>query len=153
MASHIVDVSPNYILKGKLKRLKGAINLTSSFQDSTVISTQDAATILVPESSVDYVFVDPPFGENIYYSDLNLLIESFHKVTTNSSPEAIVDRVKGKSLSSYSTLMFRCFASAYKFLKPGRWMTVEFSNSSASVWNSIQTSLAKPDLSWPMYQH
>ena len=28
-------------------------------------------------------------------------------------------------------------------LKPGRWMTVEFSNTNASVWNSIQTALTE----------
>ena len=33
------------------------------------------------------------------------------------------------------------FKEAYRILKPGRWMTVEFSNTQAAVWNSIQTSL------------
>jgi len=37
--------------------------------------------------------------------------------------------------------MKACFAEAFRILKPGRWMTVEFSNTQASVWNSIQTSL------------
>src|SRR5699024_59496 len=27
--------------------------------------------------------------------------------------------------------------------KPGRWMTVEFSNTKASVWNSIQTAISE----------
>jgi hypothetical protein len=26
-------------------------------------------------------------------------------------------------------------------LKPGRWITIEFSNTQASVWNAIQTAL------------
>ena len=29
----------------------------------------------------------------------------------------------------------------YRILKPGKWMTIEFSNTSASVWNSIQNAL------------
>ena len=33
------------------------------------------------------------------------------------------------------------FEELYRVLKPGRWMTVEFSNTKASIWNSIQTSL------------
>ena len=33
--------------------------------------------------SVDYIFTDPPFGENIYYADLNILVESWHGVRTN----------------------------------------------------------------------
>ena len=39
--------------------------------------------------------------------------------------------------------MTACFKEAYRILKPGRWMTVEFSNTKASVWNSIQTALTE----------
>ena len=39
--------------------------------------------------------------------------------------------------------MTACFKEAYRVLKPGRWMTVEFSNTKASVWNSIQTALTE----------
>jgi hypothetical protein len=38
--------------------------------------------------------------------------------------------------------MISCFSEAYRSLKPGRWMTVEFSNTRASVWNSIQNALS-----------
>jgi hypothetical protein len=37
--------------------------------------------------------------------------------------------------------MQRSFAEYYRVLKPGRWMTVVFSNSRASVWNAIQVAL------------
>jgi hypothetical protein len=96
---------------------------------------------MLPSDSLDYIFTDPPFGENIYYSDLNFFVESWYKVFTNTITEAIVDRVKGKELFSYQRLMKKCFLEYYRILKPGRWMTVEFSNSKASVWNSIQTAL------------
>ena len=39
--------------------------------------------------------------------------------------------------------MTACFREAYRVLKPGHWMTVEFSNTKASVWNSIQTALGE----------
>jgi hypothetical protein len=39
--------------------------------------------------------------------------------------------------------MTACFQEAYRILKPGRWMTVEFSNTKASVWNSIQAALTE----------
>lgn len=34
-----------------------------------------------------------------------------------------------------------CFKEIHRILKPGRWVTVEFSNTSASVWNNIQAAL------------
>ncbi len=91
---------------------------------------------------MDYVFTDPPFGENIYYSDLNYLVESWHGVKTNTKSEAIIDRVKNKALPEYQTLIENCFREYYRTLKPGRWITIEFSNTKASVWNSIQTAIA-----------
>jgi hypothetical protein len=90
---------------------------------------------------VDYIFTDPPFGENIYYADLNFLVESWHGVTTDAKPEAIIDRFKHKALPEYQHLMQRCFAEYHRVLKPGRWMTVVFSNSKAAVWNAIQVAL------------
>ena len=39
--------------------------------------------------------------------------------------------------------MTSCFAEANRILKPGKWVTVEFSNTKASVWNTIQTALVE----------
>jgi len=100
-----------------------------------------AASIAAPDGCLDYIFTDPPFGENIPYADLNLMIESWHGVATATATEAIIDAPKGKQLPEYQDLMLRCFREYFRLLKPGRWMTVEFSNSQASVWNAIQTTL------------
>lgn len=95
----------------------------------------------IPDESLDYIFVDPPFGANIAYSELNFLWEAWLGVFTNIKQEAIENSGHGKTLNNYRALMTDCFREAYKKLKPGRWMTVEFSNTQASVWNSIQTAL------------
>ena len=61
--------------------------------------------------------------------------------STSQKPEAIENKSQGKGLNEYRFLMTKCFREAYRILKPGRWMTVEFSNTQASVWNAIQTAL------------
>ena len=75
------------------------------------------------------------------YSELNFLWEAWLKVFTNNKTEAIENKVQGKTLNDYRRLMTDCFKEAFRILKPGRWMTIEFSNTQASVWNAIQTAI------------
>ncbi len=110
--------------------------------DAVRIGTGSSTRLDMPDESVDYIFVDPPFGSNIPYADLALVIESWHGVITASAEEAITDSMRGKGLDEYATLIERCFREFHRVLKPGRWMTVEFSNSSNAVWMAIQQALA-----------
>ncbi|WP_347268899.1 DNA methyltransferase [Paracoccus sp. (in: a-proteobacteria)] len=139
--SLISEVSPWAQFEGKLKRLVKTFSSFNGRNGDVFVSTGSADRIPLPENSVDYIFTDPPFGENIYYADLNFLVEAWHGVKTDPKPEAIVDRVRKKEVSDYQHLMQRCFKEYHRVLKPGRWMTVVFSNSRASVWNAIQVAL------------
>jgi len=129
------------ILEGKVERLIRAFESKYAEVGYTAISTGTCASLSIPDDSIDYIFTDPPFGENIYYADLNFLVEAWHGVITDAEPEAIVDRAKGKGLPEYQGLMRRCFAEYHRVLKPGRWMTVVFHNSRNSVWNAIQEAM------------
>lgn len=106
-----------------------------------MITTGSAAAMPLPNNSVDYIFLDPPFGANIQYSDLNFLWESWLAVFTHVPAEAIESKSHGKSIDKYRALMTSAFSEMHRVLKPGRWITVEFSNTQAAVWNTIQTSL------------
>lgn len=110
-------------------------------RNDAIVTNGSATSLPIPDSSLDYIFIDPPFGANIMYSELNFLWESWLQVTTNQQHEAIENKSQKKSVDDYRALMTECFKETYRVLKPGRWMTIEFSNTKASVWNSIQTAL------------
>ena len=136
------ECSPWYVLGGKLKRLLSTFTRFPTTDNSgCVVTASTTASLGIPDDSVDYVFTDPPFGENIYYADLNFLVESWHGVLTNAVPEAIVDRFKNKRLPEYQRLMRRCFEEYSRVLKPGRWITVVFHNSKNAVWTAIQEAM------------
>ena len=143
ISSMYAECSPWHNLDGKVRRLASAFTKFQGESKNCAISTGTASKVPAPSNSVDYIFTDPPFGENIYYADLNFLVESWHGVLTDSEPEAIVDRVREKSVFDYQALMEKSFSEFHRVLKPGRWMTVVFSNSKAAVWNAIQVSLQK----------
>ena len=134
------ECSPWYVLTGKLERLVKALRRLS-VTDNSIVATSTAASLGIPDNSVDYVFTDPPFGENIYYADLNFLVESWHRVLTNATAEAVVDRFKKKGLPEYQRLMQKCFEEYQRVLKPGRWITVVFHNSRNAVWTAIQEAM------------
>ena len=140
--SQTSECSPWYNLEGRIKRLPKAFETACARKTGTVIATcSTTAKLSLPDASIDYIFTDPPFGENIYYADLNFLVESWYGVLSNAGAEAIVDRAKNKALPDYQELMRQCFAEYHRVLKAGRWITIVFHNSRNAVWNAIQEAL------------
>jgi predicted RNA-binding Zn-ribbon protein involved in translation (DUF1610 family)/16S rRNA G966 N2-methylase RsmD len=135
------ECSPWYILDGKLDRLRKAFARRVSIPEHAFITTGTCSNFLVQTNSVDYIFTDPPFGDNFAYSELNFIPESWHGVFTNQAPEAIVSSFQDKKTHDYQQLMYDCFCEYYRVLKPGRWMTVVFSNSANSIWHAIQEAI------------
>ncbi len=112
--------------------------------ENTIITTGSLTNMAtIPDSSIDYIFTDPPFGDNLNYSELSFLWEVWLKVKTNILCEAIVNSSQNKGITEYHDLMTKCFEEYFRVLKPNRWITVEFHNSKNAVWNSIQESLQK----------
>ena len=141
VGSQVAECSPWYILDGKLKRLAKAFQAGQTAFGNAVVSTGSATCLGLPDVCIDYIFTDPPFGENIFYADLNLLVEAWHRTKTDAALEAVVDAPKDKGLPEYQHLMQRCFEEYHRVLKPGRWMTVVFHNSKNAVWNAIQEAM------------
>ena len=124
----------------RLETMNKAIELLS-MQHSSTLYVGSADKLTIADSAIDYIFTDPPFGANLNYSELNFLSEPWLRVITNNCCEAIENTAQGKNAQFYLNIMSACFTEYYRVLKPGKWMTVEFSNTSAAVWNSIQQAL------------
>ncbi|HPZ06768.1 MAG TPA: DNA methyltransferase [Candidatus Eremiobacteraeota bacterium] len=138
--SFSVENCPLLSIKNRMALLKKTHHTLS--HKSIVISTESLKTMF-KESSVDYIFTDPPFGGNKMYSELNYLWEAFLKVKTDNRKEVVLNIKQKKDIFSYQALMEDCFKSYYRLLKPGRFITIEFHNSSNKVWRAIQEAIRK----------
>jgi DNA modification methylase len=107
--------------------------------------TQSADALELADASIDYVFTDPPFGSNIFYSDMNLFHEAWLGELTDHEREAVVDRSgnghKRRTAERYEQLITRSLCEAHRVLKPGGWLSLVFSNSSGEMWALVQRAL------------
>lgn len=128
--------------RNKVRDIEKFYSASQFMKEDVIVSTQSSDALNnIPSDVIDYIFIDPPFGDNIMYSESNFLWETWLKVYTNPTNEAIINSTQKKTLVEYQSLIEKCFEEFYRILKPNRWMTVEFHNSKNAVWNSIQQAL------------
>jgi DNA modification methylase/transcriptional regulator with XRE-family HTH domain len=102
----------------------------------------------LPDRSVDMVFMDPPFGSNIFYADSSLLWDAWLGELTDQAAEIVVNKHRspaagGKRIEDYGDLMRRSFAHTARVLKRNGRAVLAFSNSDDQVWETIQKALAE----------
>ena len=137
------EISPFYFFREKIEDVIAALSQSSAcVEPRNFVSASSSTKLLLPDNSVDHIFTDPPFGDNLMYSELNFLLEAWLNIFTNQRNEAVISESQGKNLRDFETLMGRVFAECYRVLKPGRWMIVEFHNSRNTVWAAIQEALS-----------
>lgn len=133
------------VMRNKISQLQKYYRAFRPEQSEAPSITIGSATNLqaVQNGSIDYIFTDPPFGSNIFYSDCNLVWEAWLGRLTESSMEAVVNKSLrpeegGKTLADYSDLMADAMSEMARVLKPGGWATVVFHNTDATVWQAIR---------------
>ena len=100
----------------------------------------------VADSSVDYVFTDPPFGSNIYYGDSSFLWEAWLGEQTDVAAETVVNRrltpdLGRTTLDDYEKAMSQAMGEISRVMRPGAWASLQFHNSDDAVWSSIQNAV------------
>jgi len=101
----------------------------------------------IPDGTVSMVFMDPPFGSNIFYADSSILWEAWLGTMTDGTEEIVVNKSRariggGKTLDDYGQLMAKAFSEASRVLAPGGFAVLAFSNSDDRVWLEIQKAIA-----------
>lgn len=100
----------------------------------------------IPDRSIDMVFMDPPFGSNIFYADSSLLWDSWLGELTDPAQEIVINKHRkassgGKGITDYADLMAQSFEQTARVLKRGGRAVLAFSNSDDRVWQAVQEAL------------
>lgn len=127
-------------LQVKLKPITKAFYIMQNRNHNVSVLCAPSSQVSLSDNSVDYIFTDPPFGDNIQYSEVNFISEAWLGQTTRIKDEAIISKHQGKSVDEYQVLLTESFKEAYRILKPGRYMTVAFHSTKAEVWGALQNA-------------
>lgn len=105
----------------------------------------------IPDQAVDLVFMDPPFGSNIFYADSSLLWDAWLGAQTDQTNEIVVNQRRprasgGKDLDLYGDLMAKAFGEAARIMRRGGAGVLAFSNTDDRVWTEVQDALSDAGL-------
>ena len=104
-----LEANPIKSLEGKLRDFAKVYE--SLDQWNYVGCGSSSALSTIPDASIDYIFIDPPFGDNLNYAQLNLLWEGWLRLRTNVAAEAIVDRATERDLAFYQEKLRECLGT------------------------------------------
>jgi len=129
---------------GKIKSLiKGYKSLCLQLHD-VIISCSDSRSIGIPSNSIDYIFTDPPYANNTQYGELNFIWEAWLDFDTYwHDDEIIVNEVRGKMEADWASMMHQAMFECYRVLKPGRWLSLCYHDTSEGTWAIIQDIMAE----------
>lgn len=105
-----------------------------------LISTQSATELdSIPSCSIDYIFTDPPYGDRVQFSELNYIWECWMQADTDwYQDEIIVNSHQGKDTDTWGSMMKQALSEMYRVLKPGRYLTITYHDSSEGTWTMLQ---------------
>jgi DNA modification methylase len=144
--SHIRNVMHHYsnkvddLIRGYQTILAEEIN-----SGDLVISTQSATSLEgIPSRSIDFIFTDPPYSDQVQYGELNFVWEAWLGFDTHwHDEEIIVNDVRGITESDWAERMRRVMAECYRVLKPGRWLSLCYHDTSEGTWALVQDIMAE----------
>lgn len=133
--------------------LSGKIHLLDGLSDAMplakanriMVSTQTACDLSqISSASIDYIFTDPPYAGKIQYGELNFIWESWLNLDTNWHNEEItVSQIRHKTDVEWASMMLRAAKECYRILKPGRWLSLCYHDTSEGTWSQIQDIMAE----------
>jgi putative DNA methylase len=130
----------------------------SSFKDlqktsrSAMLINGDSSNLSdIPDKSIDLIVTDPPYYDNIHYSELSNFFYVWLRSVTNSSlfthenvptkGEAIVNQRMGKNEHSYEQLLTSIFSELERVLKTGGRLIFTFHHSKWHAWWTVLSAV------------
>ena len=132
--------------------------VTQSSLPVPVVTQASATSLPYPDNFFDAVFTDPPYYDNVYYSNLSdffyvwlkrsvgdLYPELFLTSLTLKTKEIVSDPIRHKSKIEskefFESMLRRSFQEIHRVLKPDGITTIVYAHKSTEGWETLINSL------------
>jgi len=111
------------------------------------VLNQDAKSLTIPDNSIDYVFLDPPYGSQVGYYELNLFYSAWLRDSSESFDDEVIIPMETdddpKYAQKWGEMMTPILRETKRTLKPGRYLTLLFHSKSDEIWNELRRIMFK----------
>jgi adenine-specific DNA methylase len=99
--------------------------------------------LLVPTATFDAVITDPPYADDVHYSELSDLFRAWAGLPTGTlTGDAIVRRLHGPNgTDAYQQLLTDVFQELHRALRPGGHLILSYANREPSAWVALFSAL------------
>ncbi len=98
-----------------------------------------ASRIILPDRSVDVIWTDPPYHDDVQYDQLSMPLRAWATLPSGILPESAVARTP--SDSGYGRSLKRIFLECNRVLKSDGHLLLSFANREPNAWIALFTSL------------
>lgn len=101
----------------------------------------DAKKTTIPDNSIDYAFIDPPYGGMVPYAELNLFYSAWLHEKEDLEEEIMIPMDYEKKegyVEIWGSYIERAFGEVFRCLKPGAHFTVAFHSTFSNIWNELK---------------
>jgi len=113
-----------------------------------VVAEGSSETLALANHVADLVLTDPPYHDDVQYSELSLPLRAWAELDlTSLDGEAVVNHVTGQnSGDGYSALLTRIFTESERVLRSDGHLIFSFANRSPQAWADMLSALQQANL-------
>lgn len=139
-------------------KLVDSFELLSKVHRGAMLFCRDSSHIPeIPNSSVDLIITDPPYFDNVHYSELSNFFyvwlrllaqnEHFEKDHVSTEGEAVVNSGLGKNQEAYQRIITSVFTECRRVLKDNGTLAFTFHHTRLEAWWTILCAIRESGFS------
>ena len=144
-APEVANLDGGFVPSGSLETTNG--------QQRTIIRGDSQDLSMIPDHSVDLILTDPPYFDNIAYSELADFflpwLQAFGLVPqSNTSASALPPNLAARSRGAQGYAVFRaglaaCFVEMRRVLRNGGRLIFSFQHQTPKAWEALASALGR----------